>query len=360
MLYTRRAGAALRRARQPAGARGGARRRARRRRRALAARRRLRAVRRLAGGLRRAAARARPTRCGSAATASAGPPTRTTRPTTRSCRARCRPCREALGDALVERARRPAVRPRATATRYVCHASPVSDVRSFLPEPGDDEAELLAGVTAPAADLRPHPPALPPRARDGIELVNPGSVGMPFDGDTRAAYALVHDDGAIEHRRVDYDHAASAARVRERFGARLGRRRRAPHRAGRDGGLTPDSAAASARLRRRWRPHARAVRPPLRVRRARHGPARRAARRPRDVPDDELHPLRQPGDPLGRGAAVRRRRGGARRSSPRSPRWRWGWRRTYRSRSRPGLGINAVVAFDLVLGRKLPGRSRCR
>jgi hypothetical protein len=37
---------------------------------------------------------------------------------------------------------------------------------------------------------------------------------MPFDGDTRAAYALVHDEWRIEHRRVEYDHAASAARVR--------------------------------------------------------------------------------------------------------------------------------------------------
>ena len=37
---------------------------------------------------------------------------------------------------------------------------------------------------------------------------------MPFDGDPRAAYALVHDDGTIEHRRVAYDHEASAARVR--------------------------------------------------------------------------------------------------------------------------------------------------
>ena len=38
---------------------------------------------------------------------------------------------------------------------------------------------------------------------------------MPFDGDPRAAYALVHDDGTIEHRRVAYDHEASAAKVRE-------------------------------------------------------------------------------------------------------------------------------------------------
>jgi diadenosine tetraphosphatase ApaH/serine/threonine PP2A family protein phosphatase len=48
----------------------------------------------------------------------------------------------------------------------------------------------------------------------GVELVNPGSVGMPFDGDPRAAYALLGDDGRFSHRRVEYDHRASAARVR--------------------------------------------------------------------------------------------------------------------------------------------------
>ena len=52
----------------------------------------------------------------------------------------------------------------------------------------------------------------------GIELVNPGSVGMPFDGDHRAAYAVVRDGGAVEHRRVEYDHQASADAIRERIG----------------------------------------------------------------------------------------------------------------------------------------------
>jgi diadenosine tetraphosphatase ApaH/serine/threonine PP2A family protein phosphatase len=54
-------------------------------------------------------------------------------------------------------------------------------------------------------------------SRDGIELVNPGSVGVPLDGDTRAAYALVRESGEVEHRRVEYDAAASAAALRERF-----------------------------------------------------------------------------------------------------------------------------------------------
>ena len=51
----------------------------------------------------------------------------------------------------------------------------------------------------------------------GIELVNPGSVGLPFDRDPRAAYALVHADRRVEHRRIPYDHGAAAARMRERW-----------------------------------------------------------------------------------------------------------------------------------------------
>ncbi|HEY1539299.1 MAG TPA: metallophosphoesterase family protein [Solirubrobacteraceae bacterium] len=100
------------------------------------------------------------------------------------------------------------------------HASPVSDVRSFAPEPADDEAELLQGV----AELRlvfghTHIPfARQSAGHGGIELVNPGSVGMPFDGDHRAAYALMDDDGTIEHRRVGYDHVRVPVALRARFG----------------------------------------------------------------------------------------------------------------------------------------------
>jgi Calcineurin-like phosphoesterase superfamily domain len=74
-------------------------------------------------------------------------------------------------------------------------------------------AELLARVT-PARLLFGHTHLPFRRIAGGVELVNPGSVGLPWDGDTRAAYALIHDDGRIEHRRVEYDVAASAAKVR--------------------------------------------------------------------------------------------------------------------------------------------------
>jgi diadenosine tetraphosphatase ApaH/serine/threonine PP2A family protein phosphatase len=54
------------------------------------------------------------------------------------------------------------------------------------------------------------------RAQAGIELVNPGSVGMPFDGDPRASWAVL-TDGEVEHRRVEYDHMEAVRAVRERF-----------------------------------------------------------------------------------------------------------------------------------------------
>ncbi len=95
------------------------------------------------------------------------------------------------------------------------HASPRSDVLSFLPDPHAEDDGLLEGVTEQRLVFgHTHLPfqrfADPP----GIELVNPGSVGMPFDGNPRAAWAVIGDDGVVEHRRVRYDHAASARRVR--------------------------------------------------------------------------------------------------------------------------------------------------
>ena len=44
--------------------------------------------------------------------------------------------------------------------------------------------------------------------------MNPGSVGMPLDGDHRAAYALLHQDGTIEHRRVEYPLEETLAALR--------------------------------------------------------------------------------------------------------------------------------------------------
>jgi predicted phosphodiesterase len=95
-----------------------------------------------------------------------------------------------------------------------CHASPVSDMRPFFPEAGDDEEELLAGVGEERV-VAGHIHVQFERGR----IVNPGSVGMPWDGDHRAAYALRDQRGHFELRRVGYDWQAAAAAIRDRLGA---------------------------------------------------------------------------------------------------------------------------------------------
>jgi diadenosine tetraphosphatase ApaH/serine/threonine PP2A family protein phosphatase len=126
-------------------------------------------------------------------------------------------CRAAIGEDAAGRLGALPEQAVVEATRY-CHASPVSDMRSFLPDPGEDDDELLTGV-AERRIVFGHTHLQFRRARpDGVELVNPGSVGMPFDGDHRAAYALLHDDGSLELRRVGYDHEAAAAACIDRFG----------------------------------------------------------------------------------------------------------------------------------------------
>jgi diadenosine tetraphosphatase ApaH/serine/threonine PP2A family protein phosphatase len=94
------------------------------------------------------------------------------------------------------------------------HGSPLSDVESFAPEPEEDEARLLDGVRdrlivfghSHQQFRRPGP--------DGTDLLNPGSVGMPLDGDPRAAWAVRTDDGELEFRRTEYDVEQAAAGYR--------------------------------------------------------------------------------------------------------------------------------------------------
>jgi predicted phosphodiesterase len=101
------------------------------------------------------------------------------------------------------------------------HGSPLSDVESFAADPQSDEARMLAGVRDRTVVFghshlqfrRPGP--------DGADLLNPGSVGMPLDGDRRAAYALRRADGEFEFRRVEYDVERAVAAWRA-FGGGFG------------------------------------------------------------------------------------------------------------------------------------------
>jgi diadenosine tetraphosphatase ApaH/serine/threonine PP2A family protein phosphatase len=92
-----------------------------------------------------------------------------------------------------------------------CHGSPLSDVESFPAEPDEDDERMLDGVRETTVVFghshlqfgRPGP--------NGTMLINPGSVGMPLDGDVRAAYAIRRDDGEFGFRRVEYDVERAAA-----------------------------------------------------------------------------------------------------------------------------------------------------
>jgi diadenosine tetraphosphatase ApaH/serine/threonine PP2A family protein phosphatase len=126
-------------------------------------------------------------------------------------------CRDALGDDVADELGTLPEQTVIDGTRY-CHASPKSDMESFVPDPGESDAELLAGATEPRVVFGHTHLQFRRSGPGGAELVNPGSVGLPLDGDLRAAYALVRDDGSLELRRVVYDHERSAAAVRERFG----------------------------------------------------------------------------------------------------------------------------------------------
>jgi predicted phosphodiesterase len=83
------------------------------------------------------------------------------------------------------------------------HGSPISDVESFPPEPGDDDERLLGGVRDRTVVFGHSHQQFARPGPNGTSLVNPGSGGMPLDGDPRAAWATW--DGNFTLRRVDYD-----------------------------------------------------------------------------------------------------------------------------------------------------------
>lgn len=104
----------------------------------------------------------------------------------------------------------------------VCHASPHDDVLTFMPEATEADHELLANTEAQVVFFGHSHVQFAREAADGRYLVNPGSVGFPFDGDRRAAYALWNGGRDVELRRVAYDSDGYAQQLRKRMGKELG------------------------------------------------------------------------------------------------------------------------------------------
>jgi predicted phosphodiesterase len=93
------------------------------------------------------------------------------------------------------------------------HGSPLADDESFAAESQEGEERMLAGVHDRTIVFghshlqfrRPGP--------NGTNLVNPGSAGMPLDGDRRAAWATRNGDFAFRRTEYDVERAAAAYRA---------------------------------------------------------------------------------------------------------------------------------------------------
>ncbi len=99
------------------------------------------------------------------------------------------------------------------ATRFaLVHATPRDPMDEYL---ADDRAGWEARLEGIDADILcvGHSHVQFHLEFDGVQVLNPGSVGQPRDGDPRCAYAVI-EGGKIELRRVAYDIDATVAHLR--------------------------------------------------------------------------------------------------------------------------------------------------
>jgi predicted phosphodiesterase len=93
------------------------------------------------------------------------------------------------------------------------HGSPISDVDSFPRQPGEDDERMLGDVHDQTIVFgHSHLQFRRPGPRN-TDLVNPGSVGMPLDGDVRAAWATWNGDFTFRRTEYDVERAAAAWRA---------------------------------------------------------------------------------------------------------------------------------------------------
>jgi diadenosine tetraphosphatase ApaH/serine/threonine PP2A family protein phosphatase len=91
------------------------------------------------------------------------------------------------------------------------HGCPLRDDDSFARDFEAEDVTRLAGVRNRTIVFGHSHIQFEREGPFGTYLVNPGSVGMPLDGDVGAAYALWHGGRSFEFRRVAYDNEQAAA-----------------------------------------------------------------------------------------------------------------------------------------------------
>lgn len=98
-------------------------------------------------------------------------------------------------------------------TVLVCHATPRSDEPIYTRiTPADEVAALLGRVDADVLVCGHTHMQYDRKLANGLRLVNPGSVGMPYEGRRGAFWALLGPD--VEFRHTAYDVDATVASIR--------------------------------------------------------------------------------------------------------------------------------------------------
>lgn len=99
-------------------------------------------------------------------------------------------------------------------TRFaLMHATPRDPMDEYLADDPSGWQSRLQGIDADIVCVG-HSHVQFRLEFDGVQVLNPGSVGQPRDGDPRCAYAVI-EDGKVHLRRVAYDIDATVAHLRE-------------------------------------------------------------------------------------------------------------------------------------------------
>ena len=94
-----------------------------------------------------------------------------------------------------------------------CHASPRNDLDIVTPGTPDERIRELLDSVEQHVVVAGHTHMQLDRTVDGVRWINPGSVGMPYEGEVAAFWALLGPD--LELRRTPFDVERSAASLLE-------------------------------------------------------------------------------------------------------------------------------------------------
>jgi len=97
---------------------------------------------------------------------------------------------------------------------HLVHAAPAEPLHEYVqPDSSDARWQAALGEISGQRVLVGHTHLAFARPVGGGVVINPGSIGMPKDGNPHGSYAVIHD-GAVQFHRIVYDPEPMIARLR--------------------------------------------------------------------------------------------------------------------------------------------------